>query len=52
MSRPLLFTPTQIGNLTLDNRIVIAPMAQYSADDGQMNEWHLIHLGQLASSGA
>lgn len=52
MSRPILFKPTQIGNLKLDNRIVIAPMAQYSAEDGQMNDWHLIHLGQLASSGA
>ncbi|PXX07212.1 2,4-dienoyl-CoA reductase-like NADH-dependent reductase (Old Yellow Enzyme family) [Paraburkholderia tropica] len=52
MSRPLLFTPAQIDNLKLDNRIVIAPMAQYSAENGQMNEWHLIHLGQLASSGA
>jgi 2,4-dienoyl-CoA reductase-like NADH-dependent reductase (Old Yellow Enzyme family) len=52
MSYPILFTPTQIGNLKLPNRIVIAPMAQYSAEDGQMNDWHLMHLGQLASSGA
>jgi len=52
MSQPILFTPTQIGNLKLANRIVIAPMAQYSAEDGQMNDWHLVHLGQLASSGA
>jgi 2,4-dienoyl-CoA reductase-like NADH-dependent reductase (Old Yellow Enzyme family) len=42
----------QIGNLKLSNRIVIAPMAQYSSEDGRMNAWHLIHLGQLASSGA
>jgi 2,4-dienoyl-CoA reductase-like NADH-dependent reductase (Old Yellow Enzyme family) len=42
----------QIGNLKLANRIVIAPMGQYSAEDGQMNDWHLMHLGQLASSGA
>jgi 2,4-dienoyl-CoA reductase-like NADH-dependent reductase (Old Yellow Enzyme family) len=48
----MLFTPIQIGNLKLANRIVIAPMAQYSAEDGLMTDWHLIHLGQLASSGA
>jgi len=42
----------KVGNLELVNRIVIAPMQQYSAEDGQMNDWHLMHLGQLASSGA
>jgi 2,4-dienoyl-CoA reductase-like NADH-dependent reductase (Old Yellow Enzyme family) len=47
-----LFEPLTIGNLTLDNRIVIAPMCQYSAVDGRMTDWHLIHLGQLAFSGA
>jgi 2,4-dienoyl-CoA reductase-like NADH-dependent reductase (Old Yellow Enzyme family) len=47
-----LFEPLTIGNLTLDNRIVIAPMCQYSAVDGRMTDWHLIHLGQLALSGA
>ncbi|KAF1005610.1 MAG: NADPH dehydrogenase [Luteibacter sp.] len=52
MSEPVLFTPTHIGRLALANRIVIAPMAQYSAEDGLMNEWHLIHLGHLALSGA
>jgi 2,4-dienoyl-CoA reductase-like NADH-dependent reductase (Old Yellow Enzyme family) len=52
MSQPMLFTPTQVGNLKLANRIVIAPMAQYSAQHGQMNDWHLMHLGQLAMSGA
>jgi 2,4-dienoyl-CoA reductase-like NADH-dependent reductase (Old Yellow Enzyme family) len=52
MSHPILFTPIQVGNLKLVNRIVIAPMQQYSAEDGQMNDWHLMHLGQLASSGA
>jgi 2,4-dienoyl-CoA reductase-like NADH-dependent reductase (Old Yellow Enzyme family) len=52
MSYPILFTPMQIGNLKLANRIVIAPMGQYSAEDGQMNDWHLMHLGHLASSGA
>ena len=47
-----LFTPLQIGNVTLSNRIVIAPMCQYSAIDGCMTDWHLIHLGHLALSGA
>jgi 2,4-dienoyl-CoA reductase-like NADH-dependent reductase (Old Yellow Enzyme family) len=49
---PILFAPMQIGNLKLANRIVVAPMGQYSAEDGQMNDWHLMHLGQLAISGA
>src|SRR5215471_1703827 len=39
-------------NLDLRNRIVIAPMCQYSAVDGGMTDWHLIHLGHLALSGA
>jgi len=52
MSGPKLFEPITVGGLTLDNRIVIAPMCQYSAVDGQMNDWHQIHLGQLALSGA
>jgi len=47
-----LFTPFSIGSLTLRNRIVIAPMCQYSAVDGCMTDWHLIHLGHLALSGA
>ena len=49
---PQLFTPIRIGNLTLDNRIIIAPMCQYSARDGSAGDWHMIHLGQLAISGA
>lgn len=47
-----LFTPFQIGSLSLENRIVVAPMCQYSAVDGNATDWHLIHLGQLALSGA
>ncbi len=47
-----LFSATRIGQLTLDNRIVIAPMCQYSADEGKATSWHRIHLGQLAFSGA
>ena len=52
MSAAKLFTPIDVGRLTLANRIVVAPMCQYSAEDGRMTDWHLIHLGQLALSGA
>jgi 2,4-dienoyl-CoA reductase-like NADH-dependent reductase (Old Yellow Enzyme family) len=47
-----LFSPLTLGPLTLPNRIVIAPMCQYSAQDGCATDWHLIHLGQLSLSGA
>ena len=46
-----LFEPLRIGGLTLDNRIIIAPMCQYSAEDGSATDWHMIHLGHLALSG-
>jgi 2,4-dienoyl-CoA reductase-like NADH-dependent reductase (Old Yellow Enzyme family) len=52
MTHAKLFTPLRVGELELSNRIVIAPMCQYSAVNGCMNDWHLIHLGQLALSGA
>lgn len=47
-----LFTPYTLRGLTLSNRIVVAPMCQYSADNGRATAWHLIHLGGLALSGA
>lgn len=47
-----LFEPFSLGSITLPNRIVIAPMCQYSAEDGCMTDWHVIHLGHLALSGA
>src|SRR6201981_2163792 len=47
-----LFTPLRVGTLNLANRVVIAPMCQYSAVDGCMTDWHLIHLGSLALAGA
>jgi 2,4-dienoyl-CoA reductase-like NADH-dependent reductase (Old Yellow Enzyme family) len=50
MSR--LFEPLTIGQLELPNRIAIAPMCQYSAEDGSATDWHMIHLGHLALSGA
>jgi 2,4-dienoyl-CoA reductase-like NADH-dependent reductase (Old Yellow Enzyme family) len=52
MPQAHLFTPFQVGGLTLPNRIVIAPMCQYSAQDGCMSDWHVMHLGHLAMSGA
>jgi 2,4-dienoyl-CoA reductase-like NADH-dependent reductase (Old Yellow Enzyme family) len=48
----LLFSPYALGPLQLKNRIAIAPMCQYSAQEGEASDWHLIHLGQLALSGA
>jgi NADPH2 dehydrogenase len=47
-----LFSPLQLRGLTLPNRIVISPMCQYSAEDGRATDWHMIHLGGLALSGA
>ena len=50
MSR--LFSPWSLGTLALANRIVVAPMCQYSAVDGTASDWHRVHLGHLALSGA
>jgi len=47
-----LFSPITIKNLTLENRVVVAPMCQYSCVEGAANDWHLSHLVQLALSGA
>jgi len=52
MSHARLFAPFRVAGLELRNRIVIAPMCQYSADEGRATDWHVIHLGQLALSGA
>jgi 2,4-dienoyl-CoA reductase-like NADH-dependent reductase (Old Yellow Enzyme family) len=52
MATATLFTPLKVGNVELRNRIIIAPMCQYSAVGGCMTDWHLIHLGHLALSGA
>lgn len=46
-----LFSPIALRQLTLDNRIVVSPMCQYSARDGSATDWHLMHLGQFAVSG-
>jgi 2,4-dienoyl-CoA reductase-like NADH-dependent reductase (Old Yellow Enzyme family) len=47
-----LFDPLRMGSLHLANRIVVAPMCQYSASEGSATDWHMIHLGHLALSGA
>ena len=48
----LLFSPFNFQSLELANRIVVAPMCQYSAIEGSMTDWHLMHLGQYAVSGS
>jgi len=47
-----LFQPITLAETTFANRIVVAPMCQYSADGGAMTDWHMTHLGMLANSGA
>ncbi|MFN3744256.1 MAG: NADH:flavin oxidoreductase/NADH oxidase [Hyphomicrobiaceae bacterium] len=52
MTKPRLFTPLAIRDVTLKNRVVIAPMATYSAIDGMAQDWHFAHLGRFALGGA
>jgi len=47
-----LFSPLALRGVTLPNRIVVSPMCQYSAEEGAAADWHLMHLGQFAVSGA
>ncbi|MFN8700815.1 MAG: hypothetical protein ACK5XB_09100, partial [Rhodospirillales bacterium] len=47
-----LFSQFKIGGLELPNRIVIAPMCQYSADNGDASDWHTVHLSNMLLSGA
>ena len=47
----LLFSPIKLRALEVPNRIVVAPMCQYSAHNGVPNDWHLMHLGQYAVGG-
>ena len=49
---PPMFTPYTIRGVTLPNRIVVSPMAMYSAVDGMPNDFHLVHLGSRALGGA
>jgi 2,4-dienoyl-CoA reductase-like NADH-dependent reductase (Old Yellow Enzyme family) len=52
MTKPLLFTPITIKDVTFKNRVVIAPMATYSAIDGIAQDFHFAHWGRLALGGA
>jgi anthraniloyl-CoA monooxygenase len=52
VSRPPMFLPFEVRGMRLENRIVVSPMAQYSADDGMPGDWHLVHLGSRAAGGA
>jgi NADPH2 dehydrogenase len=52
LPHPKLLTPIDLGGITLPNRVVVSPMCQYSAREGRMTDWHLMHLGQYAVSGA
>ena len=52
MTKPLLFTPITIREVTLKNRVVIAPMATYSAVDGIAQDFHFAHWGRLVLGGA
>ena len=49
---PPMFTPYTVRGVTLKNRVVVSPMAQYSAVDGIAGEYHLVHLGARAMGGA
>ncbi|EFY97247.1 NADH:flavin oxidoreductase [Metarhizium robertsii] len=49
---PTLYTPLRMRSLELHNRFVVSPMCQYSADDGHLTDYHLVHLGQFALHGA
>jgi len=46
-----LFSPLTLRGVTFENRIAVAPMCQYAAEDGVVGDWHLMHLGNLAVSG-
>ncbi|WP_158824976.1 NADPH dehydrogenase NamA [Mucilaginibacter lacusdianchii] len=47
-----LFSPLKIKNVEFKNRIVVSPMCEYSSTDGFANDWHLVHLGAMATGGA
>ncbi len=47
-----LFAPITLGGVELSNRIVLSPMCQYSAPEGTVGDWQVMHLGQFAVSGA
>ena len=52
LDAPPMFAPLRLRELWLPNRVVVSPMAQYSAVDGVPNDWHLVHYGSRALGGA
>jgi len=52
VTKPLLFTPLRLREITLRNRVVVAPMHQYSAVKGFATDWHLMNAGRYAAGGA
>ena len=52
MAQPLLFEPISLRDVTLKNRVVVAPMHQYSAVKGFATDWHLMNAGRYAAGGA
>jgi anthraniloyl-CoA monooxygenase len=54
VQRPLapMFQSFRLRSLTLENRLVVSPMCQYSSEDGMPNDWHLVHYGSRAIGGA
>ena len=52
MPGPMLFEPISIRDVTLKNRVVVAPMHQYSAVKGFATDWHLMNVGRYAAGGA
>src|SRR5690606_41059815 len=49
---PPMFVPFRVRGVTLPNRVAVSPMAMYSAEDGLVTDFHLVHLGQRALGGA
>jgi anthraniloyl-CoA monooxygenase len=49
---PPMFAPFTLRGMTVPNRVVVSPMAQYSAEDGTPTDWHLVHYGSRALGGA
>ncbi|MCC6212741.1 MAG: NADH:flavin oxidoreductase/NADH oxidase [Burkholderiales bacterium] len=52
MPPPALFQPLELRGVRPRNRVVVSPMCQYSAAEGMVNDWHLVHLGKFAQGGA
>ena len=52
MTQPMLFSPLEIRSVRLKNRVVVAPMHQYSAVEGFATDWHLVNAGKYAQGGA